>query len=137
MAQKTKAQRQKLARLLKEGTPVCEALLEAGWSETQARKGRGAIPKAVLRLLTPKVKKLLDLGNIDPDMQEKLTRGRLTMNVIEGSDKGVQSAKALGSDRRVNMFVPDVQQGIIVVVPPTSLTSMTPEQKKQLLEGDE
>jgi hypothetical protein len=133
MAQKTTAQREKLARLLKEGTPVCEALLEAGWSETQARKGRGAIPKAVLRLLTPKVKKLLDLGNIDANVQERLVRGRLVQNTIDGRDSGSMSAKILGSDRRVNMFVPDVQQGIIVISAPKEVL----ENKTKLLESDE
>jgi hypothetical protein len=131
--QKTLAQSQKLAKLLKAGTPVCKALLDAGYSETQARKGRRAIPKKVLRMLTPKVKKLLDLGNIDPHTQENLARGRLALNTIEGKDGGSMSAKILGSDRRVNMWQPDIQQGLIIITPPQSVL----ENKAKLLKSDE
>lgn len=136
--QKTKAQRQKLAQLIKEGTPVCKALLEAGWPASQARKGKSAIPKAVLRMLTPKVKKLLDLGNIDANVQEKLARGRLVHNTIEGKDSGSMSAKLLGSDKRVNMFIPDIQQGLIILgTPPAALGNMIAAQRQGFSDSED
>jgi len=39
---------------------------------------------------------------------------RLAQNAIAGKDGGAQSAKILGSDRRVNMFTPDGQVGVTV-----------------------
>jgi len=68
---------------------------------------------------------------IHPEDQENLVRGRLADNVVKGSDRGVMSAKALGSDKRVSMFTPEFQQGIIVLQPP----NMTAEQMQKALQA--
>ena len=47
-----------------------------------------------------------------------LVRQRLVMNLLEGKDKAVQSAKLLGQDREVNMFEPENRVGIQVAVAP-------------------
>jgi hypothetical protein len=52
------------------------------------------------------------------ESQQNAIRGRLYENVILGEDKGVQSAKALGADKRVAMWQPDVQTGLVVLQPP-------------------
>jgi hypothetical protein len=131
---KTYEQRKKLVRLLKTGMPIGEALRQAGWSELQSKKGRAAVPKSVWKMLGATAEKLVQMGEIDPNTQEKLVRGRLVKNVIQGSDAGAQSAKILGSDRRVNMWQPEIQNGLIIITPPASIS--TPEAKKRLLESD-
>jgi hypothetical protein len=98
------------------------AFTEAGYSQNVANQGWSAVPNKVVRLLAKKGIRLLELGKITPEQQENLVRGRLVYNTLKGSDKGVMSAKALGSDRRVNMFVPDTATGLIVLQMPQSLT---------------
>ena len=52
------------------------------------------------------------------EKQQNAIRGRLYENVILGVDKAVQSAKALGADKRVSMWQPDSQVGLVVLQPP-------------------
>ena len=52
-------------------------------------------------------------------------------NVIKGKDGGAMSAKILGSDKRVNMFQPEVQQNVLVLQMLQHLDA-----DKMLAEGD-
>jgi hypothetical protein len=52
---------------------------------------------------------------------QKTIWGWLVLNTLMGNDKGVASAKALGSEKRVAMFSPAVQQGVIIAHPPREL----------------
>jgi hypothetical protein len=55
---------------------------------------------------------------LTPEDQVNLVRGRLCENVVLGTDAGVQSAKQLGADKRVSMWQPDSQTGLIVLKAP-------------------
>lgn len=110
-----------LKRLEEPGMTIKKALLDAGYSENVSNKGWADVPNGAVRLLAKKGIRLRELGRIDPQTQEELVRGRLVYNAIKGSDKGVLSAKALGSDKRVNMFVADAQVGVIVLNAPQAL----------------
>ena len=103
------------------GDSLKKTLMSAGYAESTANGGWDAVPNRVLKLLSKKGLRLKSLGEIDAATQEKIVRGRLVYNTIKGSDKGVLSAKALGSDKRVAMFQPDIQQGIIVIAAPSQL----------------
>ena len=104
--------------------------MSAGYSEATSNRGWESVPNNVVKLLARKGIRLIELGKIDAQRQEELVRGRLVYNTIKGKDSGVLSAKALGSDRRVNMFQPDVQAGIVVINTPTPAL----ENKAKLLE---
>ena len=129
---KTKAQHEKLAKLLDAGTPVCAALEQAGWSKNQAAKGTSKIPQAVYSMLSKKAKGLITLGReTGKEDRKSLVLGRLIENVTQGKDKGAMSAKILGSDRELNLWSPDSQTGIIVLQQPSD------EQLAGLLERPE
>lgn len=81
------------------------------------------MPKCVIALM-PENTNLLDLGNINAEHQEQLVRGRLVFNTLVGKDSGVLSAKALGSDRRVNMFQPENMSGTIIINTPAQLNQL-------------
>jgi len=119
---KTPHQHAQLARLLAEEVPVGEALRTAGWSPTQAAKGWEAVPDLVLAKLPAKAKKLVALGKTDKETRRHLVRGRLLSNTISGKDGGAMSAKILGSDTELNMWQPEMNQGLIILTPPASLT---------------
>ena len=115
---KTPAQHKKLAQLLSNDTPVGEALRTAGWSPTQAAKGWEAVPDLVLAKLPAKAKKLVALGKTDKETRRNLVRGRLLSNTITGKDGGAMSAKILGSETELNMWQPEMNQGLIILHAP-------------------
>lgn len=106
------------------------AMLAHGYSESMSRLGIRGVPRTVLALM-PKESNLVSLGKINPGLQEEIVRGRLVYNTLIGSDKGVLSAKALGSDRSVNMFTPDIQTGIVVINAPQAAA----EDRSKLLDA--
>jgi hypothetical protein len=109
-----------MAKKLAKGLRPRDVLLEAGYSETQASKGWAAVPDGVKLLLPAKGKRLMKLGSVDPQVRRKLLLGRLVDNVMEGKDGGAMSAKILGSDRELNLWTPEQNQGVIVIQVPQS-----------------
>jgi hypothetical protein len=109
-----------MAKKLAKGIRPKDVLLEAGYSETQARKGWSAVPDGVKILLPVKGKRLMNLGSVDPQTRRKLVRGRLVDNVINGKDGGSMSAKILGSDSELNMWQPELNQGLVIISVPQS-----------------
>lgn len=109
------------------GHTIGQALRDSGYSDHVSRQGWAAVPNKVVRMLAKKGMRLRELGSIDAETQEKLVRGRLVYNTLKGSDKGVLSAKALGSDKRVNMFVADTAVGIVVLQSPQALNEAGPD----------
>jgi hypothetical protein len=61
---------------------------------------------------------------ITPEQQERLVRGKLLKNLLSGKDESTQSAKMLGSERRVGMFGADTQVGIILAMPKAPLPEL-------------
>jgi hypothetical protein len=124
MARRTREQRRQLMDRIEQGVPegICKALKDAGYPDSMARQGWNAVPQKVMAMLSAKGRKLMELGrNLTPELQEHLVRGRLAHNTMIGKDGGAMSAKLLGSDKRVNMFVPDNQMGVIVLSAPFKL----------------
>lgn len=128
----TQRQRQLASNLENPGTTLKKALLDAGYSESTSCRGLESIPNRVVKLMAKKGIRLRELGNIDAQTQEQLVRGRLVYNTIKGKDAGVLSAKALGSDRRVNMFIPDIQTGVVVIASP-----LAAEDKSKVIDAEE
>ena len=63
--------------------------------------------------------KLESLGRgISAERQENLVPGRLVLNVITGKDDAVQSARQLGADKRISMWQPNSQVGLVVLQAP-------------------
>ena len=109
----TKQQR-KAARLLVEGVPIKRALIAAGYSDAQARKGVAAI-RSRAGLCQALVE---ESQRWTPEAREALIRGRLIWNVIHGVDHGVRSAKLLGSEKGLSMWQRASQVGLVVLKAP-------------------
>jgi hypothetical protein len=129
---KTKEQKQKLAQALMDGRPVSRALVESGYTtERQAKKCK--VPKDVIDMMPPKAQQLMAMGKqLTPDNQKYLVRGRLAQNTIQGKDGGTQAAKLLGSERGIDMFVPDNQTGVITLVMPKEVRESMDDMLKEL-----
>jgi hypothetical protein len=119
---KTVQQHQEFARAYVAGTPLTRALVLAGYSPKQARKGMVIVNRSqgLRRAIAEHGRLLAELGShITARQQENLVRGRLVLNTIRGTDKGTPSAKALGSEKRVSMWQSDTQRGLVILNSPT------------------
>jgi hypothetical protein len=131
---KTAQQHQEFARAFVAGTPLTKALVLAGYSPKQAKKGMVIVNRSngLRQAIAAQGKLLADLGStITVQQRANLVRGRLVLNTIRGTDKGTPSAKALGSDKRVSMWQPEIQSGIVVLSAPAVLQD--PEVRKRML----
>jgi hypothetical protein len=85
-------------------------------------------------MLSKKTQRFIKLGKeTEKEDRKHLIRGRLIHNVTEGTDKGAMSAMILGSDSELNMWQPDVQQGLIILQMPQSVLNMTDEERARML----
>lgn len=98
----------KAAEGIVRGLRPSRALREAGYPKRTSYQGK--LNKMIRAELAKMGKKYIKIGqDLTPEDQENLVRGMLYENVIMRSDKGVQSAKQLGADKRVAMWQPDSQ----------------------------
>jgi hypothetical protein len=119
MNQKGAKQIKKFASAVSKGRTLQAAMLEAGYAPTTARRGKAALSKPMWEALASESNKLELLGRkISPERQANLVRGRLVLNTLRGRDNGSQSAKLLGADRRISMWQPESQVGLVVLQAP-------------------
>jgi hypothetical protein len=105
----------------REGKTIKESLRDAGFSESQAQKGRGKLhqsgylAKVEGKLAKQEERKLMALGQKFSDEElAQLVIGRLTKGTITGEDaKGsIRSAELLGKTRKLNLFEPEQSVGV-------------------------
>jgi hypothetical protein len=109
---------EKAAQGLARGLSARAALKEAGYPPSTVHNSTLGINKTIWAKFKEKSRQYIELGEITPEDQEKLSRGRLVYNCIVGTDAGTASAKQLGADKRVSMWVPDSQVGLVVLQAP-------------------
>jgi hypothetical protein len=134
MNTKSRKQLQQFAKAVANGDTLQKAMISAGYSESTAKRGKASLSKPMLAALAKQGAQLEYLGGlVSPEQQEKIVRGRLLLNTFHGKDEGVQSAKLLGSDKRVSMWKDDAITGVIVLRCQASLSC---EQSIPVLEGE-
>ena len=97
------------------------ALVEAGWSERQARKGRAAVPNRVYEIMLERGVPFEHIGRKlleHPERIEARVVGFLDDAMMRRTNKGVSAARLLGSHKRVNAFVEDQSQQVLVIQAP-------------------
>lgn len=110
--------------VLANGGSIQRAMLAAGYSEGMAKQGLAKLPEQLKSFALDKIRPYIEMGRkITAEEQESAARGMLLANLAEGKDRAVKSAELLGRDKRVNMFTPEIQQGIIMLNVPESLAS--------------
>lgn len=121
-AQKPTTRQKKAAEGLAAGKPIQTAMLEAGYAPGTARLGMQAVPLTV-QALGMKGSSVYRVGKaLTTDDMRALAIGRLAINVTEGKDGGVMSAKTLGSHRELNLWTSETQVGVMVInAPETSV----------------
>ena len=123
----------KVARgILLEGKPIRQAMLDAGYSQASANQGMARLKRSA-PLAAAYAQELERLKNrpVPPaEVRAQIVRAKLLENVATGKDESVQSLKLLGQDRELNLWQPEVQQGIIVINSPKGMV-------KDLLNLDE
>ena len=107
------------AQNLVNGMKPGQALKAAGFPEGTYRNGKNGINRAIRDELMKLGRKYIEMArDLSPEDQELMVRGMLIENVLMKTDKGVMSAKTLGSDKRISMWIPESQTGVIILHPP-------------------
>jgi len=113
----------KAAAGMAQGLSKQRALREAGFPQSTVRSSR--INRMIRAELKTLGRKYIELGrDLSPEDQQAMVRGRLLENVICGTDAGVQSAKQLGADKRISMWRPDSQVGVVILGTPPAIRPM-------------
>jgi hypothetical protein len=123
----------KVARgILLEDKPIRQALLDAGYSQASANQGMARIKRSVplAAAYAQEVERLKNKPVPPPEVRAQVVRAKLLENVAQNRDNAIGSLKLLGQDRELNLWQPEVQQGIIVINSPKGLV-------KDLLNLDE
>lgn len=93
-----------------------------------------AISGNLVTALSAKGRNLIKLSkSLTIEQQQHLLVGRLIDNVERGTDKGVMSAKVLGSRKEISLWTPDLQVGVVLVNAPESSvkTLQVPDEEKK------
>lgn len=110
---------QAFKRTYKKTGSIRSSALAAGYSQSVANTGLQNLPKSVHTYVLTRQKRLSKLAqlarHVTAEDQELTVRGALLANVASGKDQACNSLKMLGQDKRVAMFTPDSQTGVIVI----------------------
>jgi hypothetical protein len=119
----TDRHRQVARGILLEGKPIRQAMLDAGYSQASANQGMARIKRSVplAAAYAQEVERLKHKPVPPPEVRAQVVRAKLLENVASGKDESVQSLKLLGQDRELNLWQPEIQQGIIVINSPKSV----------------
>lgn len=117
------ARHRKAAReLVRKGKAPAEALRCAGFPPKQARKGIGEFTKraGLRKAVNDEYRRFLNESRDLPDKteQERIVLHRLVQNLVRGEDKGVQSAKLLGTHKDLRLWESENVIGIFMQKPP-------------------
>lgn len=117
---KTEEQLLAAAKMIKDGAPLQDALLAAGYSKGVARQGKNAISRRMRRAIIKEGLQMTDIGRaFNAQQQEEMVRGVLVTRAA--LDRDVKAAELLGKDKRVNMFASEQMTGVIVLQVPTQI----------------
>ena len=119
---------QRVADGLRKGKPVRTAMLEAGYSEGVANRGKSGLPKGVLNQLASDGERFRSLGRqFRPEDRADIVRGKLVENVLLGKDSATKSLELLGKDTAVGIFKSDSNVVAVQINLPDSLKAMFSE----------
>jgi hypothetical protein len=131
--------------VLRRGKTIYKSLVDAGYAPKQAKKGMDVVKRTrALRIAfqqeTAKIEKELAETPLRPrgwDVREQLILARLEKNIRAGKDTAVMSAKLLGSHKKLNLWQPENQTGIIILNSPAEGTDFRVPDSKMLPSSDE
>jgi hypothetical protein len=126
----------KAAQFLMEGKAIRDSLIRAGYPTSTANKGRNAITDGILAALLALGFEYEGIGEEimrSPERAENTVMGFLYKCMVDRNSRGVNAAKLMGMHKKVNMFVADQQQNVLVIQAPTGWEKPadTPEPKPQ------
>ena len=119
----TARHRQVAQDIVARGKTPQQALADAGYAPASSAHGMRTIRHipALWRAVLDEVRKVGSLEQLTADVQERFVRNKLYQNAVMGEDAAIQSLKALGQDKRVAMWEPENQTGIILMQVPQAL----------------
>lgn len=123
----------KLKSGLRAGKPLKHAMMEAGYPESTANKGRAGLSKRVYREL---LRSKLDIyGDVSAEDRARLFRSAVVENVVTGKDNAVQSLKLMAQDNQLGILTADTLiQAVIIQAPEKTTPQIASVDDPKLLE---
>jgi hypothetical protein len=114
-------QHEKFGELVAQGVTIKDAMLQAGYSAKQARKGRAALSKPMVDAALANGIDMASIGaRLDPTFVENAIAGKLYQNMIAGENGGNEAAKLLGGMKKYDTFRPESQTGVVIIQAPAA-----------------
>jgi hypothetical protein len=123
-------QHQQVAAAIEKGTPISQAMIEAGYSQARASRGAKGLPKSVINQLASGAERFRSIGRqFSSEARADIVRGLLVENVVLGKDRATKSAELLGKDIAVGIFKSDSAAVNVQINLPGGLEGMFGELK--------
>jgi hypothetical protein len=118
----------RVAEELGKGACISKAMLAAGYSYGQAKRGTAALPQGVFTEMAKQGQSFTKLGRLfKPAQRADIVRGALVRNVLERQDRAVRSIELLGKDVEVQVFKSDAATVNVQINLPPGLEALFPE----------
>jgi hypothetical protein len=108
--------------VLRKAMPIGQALEGIGYSAKQAKKGMAVVRRSnALRMAFQEETELMERQKYQAPLtpsweaMEPLIAKRLKNNIEKGKDSAVMSCKLAGSHKKLNLWTPENQTGIIIL----------------------
>jgi hypothetical protein len=125
----------RVAEELGKGACISKAMVAAGYSYGQAKRGTAALPQGVFTEMAKQGQSFTKLGRLfKPAQRADIVRGALVRNVLERQDRAVRSIELLGKDVEVGVFKSDAATVNVQINLPPGLESLFPELAVQTID---
>jgi hypothetical protein len=123
-----RARHKRVAEELGRGVCIRQAMVAAGYSDGQAKRGTAALPQGVFDEMAKQGQSYTKLGRLfKPGQRADIVRGALVRNVLERQDRAVRSIELLGKDVEVGVFKSDAAAVNVQINLPAGLSDLFPE----------
>jgi hypothetical protein len=118
----------RVAEELGKGACISKAMVAAGYSYGQAKRGTAALPQGVFDEMAKQGQSYTKLGRLfKPEQRADIGRGALLQNVLSGKDRATKSIELMLRDNAVGVLKNDNGTVNIQINLPPGLEALFPE----------
>jgi hypothetical protein len=121
----------RVAEELGKGACISKAMVAAGYSRGQAKRGTAALPQGVFHEMAKQGQSYTKLGRLGrlfkPEQRADIGRGALLQNVLSGKDRAARSIELMLRDNAVGVLKTDNNTVNVQINLPPGLEALFPE----------
>jgi hypothetical protein len=125
----------RVAEELGKGACISKAMVAAGYSYGQAKRGTAALPQGVFDEMAKQGQSYTKLGRLfKPEQRADIGRGALLQNVLSGKDRATKSIELMLRDNAVGVLKNDNGTVNVQINLPPGLEALFPELAPQTID---